>query len=352
MLKLTETYAKMFLASVSFRFRPVFKEKKIVIPLAITSHIPLCNGANEGLSRSDVRGLALSANDVPQRLVSAEFGLAPSEATHGLGGLIEMLTLCANLEEISFFPQSESGEVPIELAISPAEFRGKLASDPASWSNLASLFFHLPDADEWRRLTTMLPRMPKLRTLYLLVDAKPEDGDEELGLEDLAIAHDNDDDDDFGRRIATLHLRVSNSQSLIFLRRILRYWRSIESLYVSIPYGELLMDDVDFYNFMEHTPSRGRLREVKILLSPLTLEKPTIISPSLKDRLRCITGLTLASVQFGPMSFESLVALCPSIQVFTVGDGAEFFSFNEQMAYKATSGLLRRINNARGPRLG
>ena len=39
------------------------------------------------------------------------------------------------------------------------------------------------------------------------------------------------------------------------------------------------------------------------------------------------------------MSFESLVALCPSIQVFTVGDGAEFFSFNEQMAYKATSGL-------------
>ena len=45
MLKWTETYAKMFLASVSFRFRPVFKEKKIVIPLAITSHIPLCPGS-------------------------------------------------------------------------------------------------------------------------------------------------------------------------------------------------------------------------------------------------------------------------------------------------------------------
>ena len=29
MLKSTETYAKMFLASVSFRFRPVFKRKKL-----------------------------------------------------------------------------------------------------------------------------------------------------------------------------------------------------------------------------------------------------------------------------------------------------------------------------------
>ena len=44
MLKLTETYAKMFLASVSFRFGPVFKRKKIVIPLAITSHIPRWDG--------------------------------------------------------------------------------------------------------------------------------------------------------------------------------------------------------------------------------------------------------------------------------------------------------------------
>ena len=51
MLKSTETYAKMFLASVSFRFRPVFKKKKIVIPLAITSHIPLWGGRWQGIEK-------------------------------------------------------------------------------------------------------------------------------------------------------------------------------------------------------------------------------------------------------------------------------------------------------------
>ena len=39
------------------------------------------------------------------------------------------------------------------------------------------------------------------------------------------------------------------------------------------------------------------------------------------------------------MSFAALVAFCPLVEIFKVGDGGDFFSFNEQTAFKFVSGL-------------
>merc|ERR1719204_2022408 len=208
---------------------------------------------NEGLSRNGVQGLLLSAENLPQRLKSASFGLVPHEVDNGFAGLATMLSLCENLNEISVYPQSESREIPVELIVTPTQFSSKLVPDSNQWTKLTSFFFHLPTTADWSNLKSILPRLTSLSTLYLLVDAENpvDDADAENAANGLAdgfeLAAADDDDQLNRRRIENLHLRISNSQSLLFLRRVLRYWSSISNLFVSIPYGEMLMDEVDFH---------------------------------------------------------------------------------------------------------
>merc|ERR1719193_202065 len=99
------------------------------------------------------------------------------------------------------------------------------------------------------------------------------------------------------------------------------------------------MDDVDFHDFMEMTPLKGKLTELKLYIPPLSLSTKPDISVSFVDRLRHVKTLVLPSIQFGPMSFESLVHSSPMIEIFKIGDNNDFYSFNEQNAFKYVSGL-------------
>ena len=259
-----------------------------------------------------------------------------------------MLSLCGNLTEISIYPQSEGREIPFELIVTPTQFSTQLVPDRFKWWKLTSFFFNLPSNGEWRHLILILPRMPNLTTLYLLVDAEVPEDDNFDAQAELALGEEADlalDDFLSGAvtHINNLNLRIDNSKSLLFLRRVMRFWKSISKLSVSIPYGEMLMDDVDFHDFLEMTPPSGDLEELMLYVPPLSLlDIGHLPDVSILDRLSHLKTLVLPSVQFGPLSFEALVHSCPLIQVFKIGDSSDCLlenSFGEQDDYKHVSGL-------------
>lgn len=179
--------------------------------------------------------------------------------------------------------------------------------------------------------------MTNLSTLYLLIDAEDADPRVDDCVLREEIIPSGPDELPVVNHLKDLQLRVSNSNSLIFLRRVMRFWGSISNLSVSIPYGEMLMYDVIFHNFLAMASSTVNLQELKLYVPPLSL----LVDPasSMIDRLRTIKTLVLPAVQFGTLAFESLVQSTPRVEVFKIGDSSDFYSFNEQNAYKNVSGL-------------
>jgi len=298
------------------------------------------------LSREGVKVLRLGPESLPKDLESTTFGLAPCEISHGLPGLTELLDRCKSLETIRIFPQSESAETPIELCLTPSAFSGDQDFFKLTTRRLQSFFFHVPSSAEWRHLERVLTEMPKLEELWLLIDAIVEESEEH------APTHDNIDLS-LTLSLTSLHLRISNSDSLTYLRRCLAtpWWRKAAKVFdLSIPAGEILCHDVDFFGLLVDIP-RG-VEELLLYFSPLTI-RPYPVDLTLDQQGSCpeeqdvpqsidlnLSKLILPAVTFEVGGFSRLInSFAHSLRILRLGDAKDFCSFNLQSSYTRVSGL-------------
>lgn len=290
--------------------------------------------SNEGLSKPGVQGLSLKADDVPQNLRTVSFGVLPYDFKDGFEGLMELLLLCKNLQEVEVYPQSESGELPIELMITPSYF---LAShhhvDPILFPRFTSLFFHIRNELHWCQLKGVLAGLSNLQSLFLLVDAEFGDSSEEDIL--AAVLEASHAFDQNPTPLKNLHVTVSSFVVLDYIKTIFRFWPSIRKLGISTPHDEGFVEAVVFGQLMEGFPEG--LQDLTLYLSPLTITQNCISRNILS--LRSLTKLTLPVVQFTSGAFEALVRSCPHLKTLKTGCEKDIFSFHDAIGFEKVNGL-------------
>ena len=211
----------------------------------------------------------------------------------------------SGLESLSLIPAYGDKENGIDLTnlynILPGCLSAQLLSQPSWWQKITSLTLALVTLKDWAALKVILPRMTRLKHLYLSLFF--DEVDEELDLSGISK-----------QRLESLTILFTTLYGVDRVPEVLKLWDQVSHL--SMFSDELAYDEkVCLGTVLSQIPTTWQLQSLTFTGYHHPLESHSLIESAFTP-LRNITSLVLWSCLLEKMKFEQLVSLLPLIEVF------------------------------------